>query len=1063
MLAFGSTVNGELGLGGIDEEQISSPRHLHIPTGSAIVQVSCGYDHTLFCTETGSVLSCGSNERGQLAQQITCRKPSLVEALDSYSVRCVCAGDKFSLALTQWGGVLSWGDNSYGQLGNGDMSVSMTDRPKQIRALSSKQIVQVAAGRVHCLALANDGEVFTWGGSLACQFDGTKHGHVPLPQLIRYLLSVPLSRIACGGYHSLCLSKTGVLFAWGENTFGQLGVGNCDYQNRPVAVSALTSRRVKHLVCGENHSAVLTEDGAVFTFGADTYGQLGHGGATQQEVPRQVFELMGSVTRQLVCGRFHTLVMSSRGQVKSFGLGGSGQLGCGNLQPSKLPQVVRIPLEKECGTLRIVAGGNHNFVFKLSDVPAESTWMVDDRLSSSQSQILELTVNGARAIHQYATSSEPSTNDQIIDFAERVLSSVACMNGSFLLYPVSTEDDLTPSVDGPSTGDDMSQKLGSCGCQLNPNLDVTACGISLHTLFQITSGTVHDLVQSRLYHILPASLPQRPPHTHALRVYMVLLLLPNFSAICVQYGELLLSLADLHWKTVAHWLRWLPVERMILVVNAYKQAVLHYLKKGCDYTQTSNGSWRIGGELQVCLRTLLRLHSALLGHKLCGVPCGSARVADEAFYISELTELISVPTDYLAWQCSSEDEASSYFCYYPFVFDAAAKTKLLHTDAVFQMQSAMQSAASQQLTNLLLFSHSSASDVSQYLVLTVSRDNLVHDTIDQLVQLSSVDLKKPLRVRFSGEEAEDAGGVRKEFFMILMRELLDPKYGMFVEHSDTLAIWFSQDSFEELVMYFLFGILCGLAIYNSTIVNLPFPLVLYRKILGQSVSLSDLKDLSPTLHSSLRQLLEYEGDDVEEVFCLTFSVSRSVFGEVRSDALIVNGEHISVTANNREEYVHLYVDYLLNKSIEKPFSAFCSGFHRVCGSKVLQLFTPPELMTLVRGDENYDWLEFERNAGYREGYTKESPPVVLFWKVFHTLSEQQKKQFLLYLTGSDRVPILGMKSIKMFIQPSGGGDNYLPVAHTCFNLLDLPRYNTAEKLRFKLLQAIQCTEGFGLA
>lgn len=91
------------------------------------------------------------------------------------------------------------------------------------------------------------------------------------------------------------------------------------------------------------------------------------------------------------------------------------------------------------------------------------------------------------------------------------------------------------------------------------------------------------------------------------------------------------------------------------------------------------------------------------------------------------------------------------------------------------------------------------------------------------------------------------GGVRKEFFMLLFTEILDFKYGMFKEYEETRTIWFSSDSLEEEIMYFLIGVLCGLAIYNFVIINLPFPLVLYKKLLGETVGLSDLKELSPTI------------------------------------------------------------------------------------------------------------------------------------------------------------------------------------------------------------------------
>lgn len=98
-----------------------------------------------------------------------------------------------------------------------------------------------------------------------------------------------------------------------------------------------------------------------------------------------------------------------------------------------------------------------------------------------------------------------------------------------------------------------------------------------------------------------------------------------------------------------------------------------------------------------------------------------------------------------------------------------------------------------------------------------------------------------------GEEAEDAGGVKKEFFLLLLREVLDPKYGMFISDPETNCIWFSEDSFEDEIMYYLVGLLCGLAIYNFTIINLPFPVALYKKLLHEPVDLQDLKDLSPSL------------------------------------------------------------------------------------------------------------------------------------------------------------------------------------------------------------------------
>jgi E3 ubiquitin-protein ligase HERC4 len=353
-----------------------------------------------------------------------------------------------------------------------------------------------------------------------------------------------------------------------------------------------------------------------------------------------------------------------------------------------------------------------------------------------------------------------------------------------------------------------------------------------------------------------------------------------------------------------------------------------------------------------------------------------------------------------------------------------------------------------------------------HLICSVRRDHVVKDTLTFIQCVPDFsDFKKPLKVKFDGEEADDAGGVRKEFFLLLLKEILDPKYGMFKEYEETCTIWFHPHCFDDQVgMFFMIGVLCGLAIYNFTIINLPFPLPLYKKLLGDDVgSLEDVESLSPALAKGLRDLLTHDqdDDDFEEVFCLNFAVVEDVFGQTSTKELKPNGENVTVTKENRAEYVKLYCDYILNKSVNHLYEAFHAGFHKVCGGRVLDLFHARELMALVVGTENYDWEEFEAHADYKNGYDKDHHTIQYFWQVFHDFSEEDKKKFLLFLTGTDRIPILGMTAKKLIIQKTSD-QNYLPVAHTCFNLLDLPEYETIEKLRFKLLQAIHGTQGFGL-
>lgn len=172
--------------------------------------------------------------------------------------------------------------------------------------------------------------------------------------------------------------------------------------------------------------------------------------------------------------------------------------------------------------------------------------------------------------------------------------------------------------------------------------------------------------------------------------------------------------------------------------------------------------------------------------------------------------------------------------------------------------------------------------------------------------------------------------------------------------------------------------------------------------------------------------------------------------------------YVCVCVCFRKEFVDAYLRYVFSDSASEQYSAFSSGFLKVCGGEILSLFQPSELMAMVVGNSNYNWEEMEKNAVYKGEYSATHPTVRLFWEVFHEFPLEKKKQFLLFLTGSDRIPIHGMESLRIVIQSTTAEEHYLPVAHTCYNLLDMPRYQTKDTLRRRLTQAVEQYEGFSL-
>uniref|UniRef100_A0A671SJQ4 Probable E3 ubiquitin-protein ligase HERC4 n=1 Tax=Sinocyclocheilus anshuiensis TaxID=1608454 RepID=A0A671SJQ4_9TELE len=238
----------------------------------------------------------------------------------------------------------------------------------------------------------------------------------------------------------------------------------------------------------------------------------------------------------------------------------------------------------------------------------------------------------------------------------------------------------------------------------------------------------------------------------------------------------------------------------------------------------------------------------------------------------------------------------------------------------------------------------------------------------------------------------------------------------------------------EKEKYFLFGILCGLALNNNSVVHLPFPLALFKKLLDVKPSLKDLIEFSPVLGKSLQYILDYS-DDVEEMD-MNFTVSLT-------------------------EFVDKYLDYILNKSVEEEFEEFKRGFFKACARCMVEMFELEELRGVLVGNEEYDWDILKQNTTYEGSFYAEHPTIISFWEVFEELTSNEKKAFLMFLTGFEKVPILGMSAVKMSVRPLFSfTQDHLPQALTCHSLLDLPVYQNKKTLKAKVIEAINHKRGF---
>ncbi|KAF9898570.1 putative E3 ubiquitin-protein ligase, partial [Lobosporangium transversale] len=325
------------------------------------------------------------------------------------------------------------------------------------------------------------------------------------------------------------------------------------------------------------------------------------------------------------------------------------------------------------------------------------------------------------------------------------------------------------------------------------------------------------------------------------------------------------------------------------------------------------------------------------------------------------------------------------------------------------------------------------------------------------------DLDKSLRIEFIGEDGVDAGGLRKEWFLLLVRQLFDPQYGMFVYDDHSSQCWFNPASFESLDQFYLVGVVIGLAIYNSTILDLPLPLACYKKLLNTPVALEDLANFRPDLAKGFDQLLNYDGDDVEDVFCLNFVGVYEAYGESVEVPLIPNGEDIPVTSLNKRDYVERYANFVMNTSISDQFESFRRGFYLVCSGHALSLFRPEEIESLVRGSAEPLDIDQLRSVTEYEGFNDEHDVIKNFWSIFKEFEDKNQRRLLQFITASDRYPATGIANLSFKITCMGSHDsNRYPTTHTCFNQLCLYNYKGREKLKNMLLRAMNESEGFGV-
>lgn len=1043
-------------LDGFGEVTFQGERH--------IIQVASNAYHTAAISATGDLYMCGTNDEGQVNPVKDSNgslvqfypKPKLFDAIGNHRVSRVSCGLYHTVCITATGVAISFGGNETGQLGHSP-NTHFCAGPKAVEVVwRGKGTIfhEVACGDLFTLLLTTSGEIYSCGiGSNTGQ---PKQMNSSSALRIDSLVGVNITNIVCGSSHSFALSATRELYAWGSNQHGQLSIANADHVQVPEQVMLSPHfGNVRGICAGSIHSIFWSEDGYVYGCGSNKHGQVG------TMSPRESFFesilLPWGKCIMAATGSDHTLaICEHEGEYRLYGWGSNmfGQVMAGNTT-----SLFRTPIEiaditnkfKIQQLIYIASGGDHSFAIGLRDAKSEDISSLLKKQFSTQASRAALAMNVDSLMHlvnkvSVSTSSSSSSNaiemKELLGTVSQLFSSPSLLAGCFI------------DPNGPQFLDvNGLERFFKAFLNLGSNSVVRLLGAMSDCLNDMDSGEVIS-------------------HESIVRLLLIIWQCPLFGNAILSTDvfskviNIIFNMADrnreLLFKTIMNYPTHILAARLIRPCQDH----LTWLVESNDSSGANSGN---GSSKQTLIPVICDILGSLYGRNLT-----INKLPKEVFYNSGLSSLPEevLFKDYAAWKFHQfgSDHSSHipfsrhpgvfFISSFPFLLSPDAKKRLILTTAMYHQAAAQEQA--------LEIGRRTKKDVYIFYVIEVNREHLVEDTLRRISNTSDEELKKPLKVRFVEEDGIDEGGVKKEFFQLLMGQLFSEDFGLFVPTVDRRCIWMNPNSAWLTAEYNLTGVLLGLALYNGVLLDIHFPMVFFKKLLNQPVTLDDLASFDPLLYKGLKQLLEFEPiEDIEQVFCRTFEVEWDEYGKTKKHELIPNGSNIAVTGLNRDLYVDRIVTWYLQEHIRPQFDALRTGFSRIMPPSSLLLLLPEELELLMGGMPHLDFRELEAHTQYISGdpsitWDASHPVIKSFWKLVHSMEFEEKQKLLLFITGSSKAPITGLKDLGLKIQRMCGDTDSLPTSYTCFNILMLPDYSSEEKLKDRLFKAINECEGFGL-
>ncbi|XP_069906219.1 E3 ubiquitin-protein ligase NEDD4-like isoform X12 [Oryctolagus cuniculus] len=304
-------------------------------------------------------------------------------------------------------------------------------------------------------------------------------------------------------------------------------------------------------------------------------------------------------------------------------------------------------------------------------------------------------------------------------------------------------------------------------------------------------------------------------------------------------------------------------------------------------------------------------------------------------------------------------------------------------------------------------------DIPNRFEMKLHRNNIFEESYRRIMSVKRPDvLKARLWIEFESEKGLDYGGVAREWFFLLSKEMFNPYYGLF-EYSatDNYTLQINPNSGlcnEDHLSYFTFiGRVAGLAVFHGKLLDGFFIRPFYKMMLGKQITLNDMESVDSEYYNSLKWILENDPTELDLMFC----IDEENFGQTYQVDLKPNGSEIMVTNENKREYIDLVIQWRFVNRVQKQMNAFLEGFTELLPIDLIKIFDENELELLMCGLGDVDVNDWRQHSIYKNGYCPNHPVIQWFWKAVLLMDAEKRIRLLQFVTGTSRVPMNGFAEL----------------------------------------------------